>query len=38
MNRFIEQLQRHHVSLTRGAFQTLQINVGRKCNQTCTHC
>ena len=19
-------------------FQTLQINVGRKCNQTCTHC
>ena len=24
--------------LTRGAFQTLQINVGRKCNQTCTHC
>ncbi|MDP1586177.1 MAG: arsenosugar biosynthesis radical SAM protein ArsS, partial [Prosthecobacter sp.] len=38
MNRFIEQLQRHHVPLTRGAFQTLQINVGRKCNQTCTHC
>ena len=38
MNLFIEQLQRHRVPLTRGNFQTLQINVGRKCNQTCTHC
>jgi len=38
MNRFQEQLHTHNVSLTRGAFQTLQINVGRKCNQTCTHC
>jgi len=38
MNRFQELLQRHHVPLTRGAFATLQINVGRKCNQTCTHC
>lgn len=38
MNRFQEQLHRHKISLSRGAFQTLQINVGRKCNQTCTHC
>lgn len=38
MNRFKEQLLKHGVPLTRGAFQTLQINVGRKCNQTCTHC
>ena len=38
MNRFQEQLHTHNVSLTREAFQTLQINVGRKCNQTCTHC
>lgn len=38
MNRFQEQLHNHNVPLKRGAFQTLQINVGRKCNQTCTHC
>ena len=38
MNRFQEQLARHGVPLKRGVFQTLQINVGRKCNQTCTHC
>ena len=38
MNRFQEQLARHSVPLKRGVFQTLQINVGRKCNQTCTHC
>ena len=38
MNRFQEQLTRHRVPLKRGIFQTLQINVGRKCNQTCTHC
>lgn len=38
MNRFQEQLFQHRVPLKRSAFQTLQINVGRKCNQTCTHC
>ena len=38
MNRFTEQLARHHLPLRRGPFRTLQINVGRKCNQTCTHC
>lgn len=38
MNHFQEKLHRHNIPLSRGAFQTLQINVGRKCNQTCTHC
>lgn len=38
MNSFLSHLQRHHVPLIRGRFETLQINVGRKCNQTCTHC
>lgn len=38
MNRFQQKLVEHAVPLTRGAFQTLQINVGRKCNQTCVHC
>ncbi len=38
MNRFQQKLTEHAVPLTRGAFQTLQINVGRKCNQTCVHC
>ncbi len=38
MNRFQELLSQHRVDFVRGAFHTLQINVGRKCNQTCTHC
>lgn len=38
MNRFQEKLEHHGLTLRRSAFQTLQINVGRKCNQTCSHC
>ncbi len=38
MNRFDQILANHSLSLRRGKFQTLQINVGRKCNQTCRHC
>lgn len=38
MNLFQEKLHSHGVPLSRGRFETLQINVGRKCNQTCTHC
>lgn len=38
MNRFQSMLEEHRLTLRRGELQTLQINVGRKCNQTCTHC
>ncbi len=38
MNRFDEKLSAHSLRLTRLRLQTLQINVGRKCNQTCRHC
>ncbi len=38
MNSFDHQLATHRLSLTRRSVQTLQINVGRKCNQTCRHC
>lgn len=38
MNTFQTLLHKNNVPLTRGKFDTLQINVGRKCNQTCTHC
>ncbi len=38
MNPFQQQLSRHGLTLDRAEFHTLQINVGRKCNQTCTHC
>ena len=38
MNRFETKLAEHNLALRRGGLQTLQINVGRKCNQTCTHC
>ncbi len=38
MNLFEEELVANRQSLTRGRLQTLQVNVGRKCNQTCHHC
>ncbi len=37
-NQFEAKLEQHHLALLRGRLQTLQINVGRKCNQVCTHC
>src|SRR5881628_1783365 len=38
MNRFDQKLAEHTLTLRRGRLQTLQINVGRKCNQACRHC
>lgn len=38
MNRFAAQLRAHGLALTRARLETLQINVGRKCNQACRHC
>ncbi len=38
MNRFEEKLAAHRLNLRRTGLQTLQINVGRKCNQACRHC
>ncbi len=38
MNRFEKQLQTHKASLKREAFLTLQLNIGRQCNQACRHC
>lgn len=38
MNCFQQKLAAHAIRLQRGRFQTLQINVGRKCNQACRHC
>jgi len=38
MNRFQERLAEHGLSLRRAALQTLQLNIGRKCNQACRHC
>ncbi|HEX8311175.1 MAG TPA: DUF3641 domain-containing protein, partial [Chthoniobacteraceae bacterium] len=38
MNRFDAKLAEQGLSLRRDRLRTLQINVGRKCNQTCTHC
>ncbi|MBI5802439.1 MAG: arsenosugar biosynthesis radical SAM protein ArsS [Verrucomicrobia bacterium] len=37
-NMFEHRLQAHGLTLRRGLLHTLQINVGRKCNQTCRHC
>jgi radical SAM/Cys-rich protein len=38
MNRFDQKLVEHKLILRRSRLQTLQINVGRKCNQACRHC
>jgi radical SAM/Cys-rich protein len=38
MNSFEARLSAHGLALRRGRLQTLQINVGRKCNQACRHC
>ena len=38
MNRFTSKLAEHGLELRRAGLQTLQINVGRKCNQACRHC
>src|ERR1043166_1584473 len=38
MNVFEQKLSANGYSLKRGKLHTLQINVGRKCNQTCRHC
>ena len=38
MNRFTQALSRHGLTLRRAPLHTLQVNVGRQCNQTCRHC
>ncbi len=38
MNRFEAKLAGHRLSLRRSRLRTLQVNVGRKCNQACRHC
>jgi radical SAM/Cys-rich protein len=38
MDRFKQRLAESGLPLRRMQLQTLQINVGRKCNQTCRHC
>jgi radical SAM/Cys-rich protein len=38
MNPFEEKLSAHRLALRRARLQTLQVNVGRKCNQACRHC
>ena len=38
MNRFDQRLRAEGLVLQRARLETLQINVGRKCNQACRHC
>ncbi len=38
MNRFEQRLSADRLKLRRASLQTLQINVGRRCNQACRHC
>jgi radical SAM/Cys-rich protein len=38
VNWFDQKLAEHRLPLRRARLQTLQVNVGRKCNQACRHC
>src|SRR4051812_11273944 len=38
MHLFAQKLAEHHLTLRRARLETLQVNVGRKCNQACRHC
>ncbi|MBV9864505.1 MAG: arsenosugar biosynthesis radical SAM protein ArsS [Abitibacteriaceae bacterium] len=38
MNRFAQTLRDHSLSLLHTQTRVLQINVGKRCNQTCVHC
>ena len=38
MNRFAAHLHSHQLELRRSRLETLQLNLGRKCNQACRHC
>src|SRR5256712_12138765 len=38
MNRFAQKPREHSISLCRGRPEILQVNVGKLCNLTCTHC
>jgi len=38
VNRFQRILSAHEIELKRGRVEILQLNIGKKCNQTCSHC
>src|SRR5687767_8331289 len=38
MNRFAAHLHSEKLELRRASLDTLQLNLGRKCNQACRHC
>ena len=37
-NRFTESLNRHKIETRRNRVDTLQVNLGKLCNQACKHC
>src|SRR5215213_10420232 len=38
MNAFAKKLAAHDLQLKRTKLHTLQLNIGRQCNQACRHC
>ena len=38
MNSFEEILKKNNINLTRTSINTLQVNMGKLCNQACIHC
>ena len=38
MNSFNILLKNHQIELKRKSITTLQVNMGKLCNQACTHC
>ena len=35
---FVDKMKAHSLVLSRGAIETLQVNIGKRCNQACHHC
>jgi radical SAM/Cys-rich protein len=38
VNKFRSHLKKHRISLERSRTTTLQVNIGKRCNQACSHC
>lgn len=38
MTTFTQQLSQNNLCLKRGTITTLQVNIGKRCNQACSHC
>ena len=38
LNSFQRRLTKHQITLQRSQVRILQVNIGKRCNQACSHC